>query len=104
MADPQCLRGSLSQPGCAANRLQAEIDELRVERVLVARNIHSSPELLAKESVFIGRALIEIDRLRAALATARKDERERCIKAIDDAGGDNTVYHIEAIRNMADEG
>jgi hypothetical protein len=25
-------------------------------------------------------------------------EREACIRAVDDAGGDNTEYHIDAIR------
>ena len=45
----------------------------------------------------------EIDELRAALATARAEERERCIEAVDDAGGDNSQYHIAAIRALKDE-
>lgn len=28
MSDPQCLQGSISAPGCAAERLKAEIAEL----------------------------------------------------------------------------
>jgi len=34
------------------------------------------------------------------IATARQDERERCERAVDDAGGDNTGYHIAAIQAL----
>ena len=44
------------------------------------------------------------EKAEAALATATQDERERCEMAIDDAGGDNTQYHINAIRAPTDEG
>lgn len=35
MIDPQCLQGSFQQPGCAANRLQAEINSLHAELDIV---------------------------------------------------------------------
>lgn len=35
------------------------------------------------------------------LASIRAETYEACITAIDDAGGDNAQYHIEAIRKAA---
>ena len=58
---------------------------------------------LADAVLLNGRILAERDAAKDALATARQDERERCEKAIDDAGGDNTQYHINAIRAPTDE-
>ena len=48
-------------------------------------------------------AIDDLQRTEAVLATATQDERNRCEKAIDDAGGDNTQYHINAIRAPTDE-
>ena len=58
---------------------------------------------LADAVLFSGKILAERDAAKDALAVARQEERERCERAVDDAGGDNTVYHIAAIRAITNE-
>jgi len=40
----------------------------------------------------------------SALEAAIITERERCVKAVWDSGGDNCEYHIAAIRSIGAEG
>ena len=44
--------------------------------------------------------VVTLDQLTAAIAAARVQENERCAKAVYDAGGDNTDYHMQAIRAL----
>jgi hypothetical protein len=51
-----------------------------------------------EETPFIFNEMHMNDYAQAIYALGVADERERAIKAVDDAGGDNCEYHIEAIR------
>ncbi len=43
------------------------------------------------------------DDVERAILAAQSDERERCIQAVRDAGGDNEDYHVEAIERLPPE-
>lgn len=91
-----------------------QLAELRHEAVTALRSLvleverRVSVELLNVERETCDRIRSDNDRLRerireleANLAAARKKTIEECIGAVADAGGQNEVFHCEAIRALA---
>jgi hypothetical protein len=66
------------------------------------RKVAEQAELIAEHD-FEHDALNHVDELERKVATIRAETIEECIKAIDDAGGDNAVYHMNAVRALAAE-
>jgi chromosome segregation ATPase len=87
--------------------LQARIND-RDERMAELKNsearaweeLKSLAATVVKHKQRAEQAERRVAELQAELATARADERERCEQAVDDAGGDNKQYHIDAIRAL----
>ena len=40
------------------------------------------------------------EQMQQAYAAGRESMRQECVKAVDDAGGDNTDYHMNAMKEL----